>query len=162
MPACKHQPPSVNHHKSPRRHDVSMRFRCAKSTYVIVTKGRHSTRATTHQSLTCISQIEMHATRVHAQALSNPLRWRTSRLSGMNTITWLPREKNLLCGENPQRYAVDASGRRIAFIRERANGSGYRICMFPGRPHDRGVEGHVATERIALKLATRWLAHHLR
>jgi hypothetical protein len=74
----------------------------------------------------------------------------------------------------PQRYAIDESGRRVAFVRELATRDGYRICLFPDGDQNRATEGRIAfpparwprvdekvipaQEAFAIKMATRWLA----
>lgn len=76
----------------------------------------------------------------------------------------------------PQRYAVDGSGRRVAFVRELATLDGYRICLFPDGNHSHSVEGRIdfpawpredeegiipEQEAFAIKMASRWLERRL-
>lgn len=61
-------------------------------------------------------------------------------------------------GLMPQRYAVDGSGRRVAFVRELATMDGYRVSLFPDGDHNHSIEGRVPNdEDFAIKMATRWL-----
>lgn len=79
----------------------------------------------------------------------------------MTSVTWPPWERSLHGAEIPQRYAVDATGRKVAFVRELATRDGIRVCLFPHGDHNDSVEGRVPNdEAFAIKMASRWLSSH--
>lgn len=80
----------------------------------------------------------------------------------MTTISWPPRERTGLGATLPQRYAVDSTGRRVAFVRELATQDGYRVSLFPDGNRSHSIEGRVPhNEEFAIKMATRWLSRQL-
>jgi hypothetical protein len=74
----------------------------------------------------------------------------------MTTVTWLPRDRT---NPLPHQFGAADNGQVFVMVRERANGGGWRISLFPDGKRDGAIERVAASEAQAKRWVERWAAN---